>query len=285
MTPSKSKTTSDMSFIELTPCLPAPATMLVFIISARPLPNSRADDVQEPGQHYGRESLEPSDNPPNVPQVVGPVDGDSCRMAKGKRHRASRHVGDGVSCRKRVSPEAADIANQVYGRHDRQAGVQELREQPCNVPRMPVPINDIEAHRLKLVHLVVAPDLLKPGLRRGMFPRLHGDVEVLPCSPPGRPAPRAPEIREVIARAPPSAPPAPKIVRAGDAHYALIISVAVEHLFAETEERRIGHAVVIEQDGSFGFSEHSVEAARGAGTTPQVHFRDIHRQVAGPVDF
>src|SRR5207237_761264 len=137
-----------------------------------------------------------------------------------------------------------------------------------HVPGMLVPTDEIKAPSLKLVHLVVAQHLAKPALRGWMPPRLHGDVVMVPRSPPGRPAPRAPEIREVIAGATPTAPPAPKIVRAGDAHYALIFSVPVEHLLAETEERRIGHAVIFEDYGRFGFSEHLVKAARATVATP-----------------
>src|SRR6185312_840102 len=114
---------------------------------------------------------------------------------------------------------------------------------------MAVPVDDVKAVGLKLIQFVVAQHILEPRLGRRMLPRLHGDVEALPGPPPGRPTPRTSEMREVIARTPPSALPAPKIVCAGDAHYALVIPVAVEHLLTKSEECRIGYAVVIEKDG------------------------------------
>src|SRR5271157_3789527 len=103
-----------------------------------------------------------------------------------------------------------------------------------------------------------------------------------PRSPPTRPTPYVVEDREVVAIA--GASSAALEVVSGNHHDALVVSEPLEQLLAVGEERRVGDAIVLQNDRLLDLLKHPIDPGRDATGTPEVDRGILALHLARPVD-
>src|SRR5438876_7634566 len=103
-----------------------------------------------------------------------------------------------------------------------------------------------------------------------VWPPADVDVVATPCSTPGRPTPHVREPREPIARC--GCRRRVK-ARAADTHDAFLVPIPLEQLLAETEESRVRHAVVFEDDRLVYDAEDPIDTGRNPLPATEIDIR------------
>ncbi len=110
----------------------------------------------------------------------------------------------------------------------------------------------------------------------------HDWIEMIPSPLPGRPAPAVGVFREVIAAI--AALPAELEIRSVDMHDPLIAGESLQDFGAESEEGRVGEAVVFEDDPSVRMLEHPIDGGNDMRIAAEIPAGIVPEDLAFPID-
>ena len=133
-----------------------------------------------------------------------------------------------------------------------------------------------------LSHAAIGEGLFHAAMLEKVRPGLHLQIEMSPAPPPCGPSRYVRATREEVACVAATYPELE--VAAVDGHDAVVVTILLQEFRTEPEERRIGHAVILENDAFLLVFEEPVNGRADRAPASEVLFAEERADIAVPID-